>query len=220
VILFLDEFLNEIDKYKHLDEDFFLDVILENPIDIEFAKILDEKKKMFKELRNKLGSTEDETINLIKSIKDKLNLLIPRIESRHKYTWNFVEKVQNTRALIVNVNLGDSINSSDLSTQFKTKELENHFRDSSYLPLWGKVENLSALLEKKTFTNFYNEKILDSVKILVLNFEYRWHDYFHSNQKNKKLLEKFKKNLLRNWSVYQIIHTPNYFYVRHYISPS
>ncbi len=64
--LYLDEFLNEIDKYKDLDEDFFLHVTLENPIDIEFAKILDEKKKVFKELRNKLGSSEDETKNLIK----------------------------------------------------------------------------------------------------------------------------------------------------------
>ena len=74
--LCLDEFLHEIDKNKHLDEDFFLDVTLENPIDIKFAKILDEKKKLFKELRNKLGSTEDGTKNLIKSIKDNIKLLI------------------------------------------------------------------------------------------------------------------------------------------------
>ena len=65
MIIFLDEFLYEMDKFKNLDEDVFLDVTLENPIDIEFAKTLDEKKKMFNELRNKLGSTEDETKILI-----------------------------------------------------------------------------------------------------------------------------------------------------------
>ena len=62
--LYLDEFLNEIDKYKNLDEDFFLDVTLKNSIDIEFEKILDEKKDLFKELRNKLASSEDRTKNL------------------------------------------------------------------------------------------------------------------------------------------------------------
>jgi hypothetical protein len=80
VKLYLDEFLNEIDKYKNLDEDFFPDVTLENLIDIEFAKILDEKKKVFNELRKKLGSSEDETKNLIKSIKDKIDHLIPGID--------------------------------------------------------------------------------------------------------------------------------------------
>ncbi len=214
--LYLDEFLNEIDKYKNLDDDFFLDVTLKNSIDIEFEKILDEKKDLFKELRNKLASSEDRTKNLIKSIKDKIDHLIPLIESRYKDRWHFLERKQNTRALIINVNLSHLINSSALSTQFKTKELENHFKESNYRVLWGTVENLSALSERKTFTNFINR--LDLVKILVLNFEYKWHDYF-DRQKNEKLFEAFIKNLPRHWSVYQTIHTPNYFYVRHDISP-
>ena len=217
--LYLDEFLNEIDKYKNLDEDFFLDVTLKNSIDIEFEKILDEKKDLFKELRNKLASSEDRTKNLIKSIKDKIDHLIPLIESRYKDRWHFLERKQNTRALIINVNLSHLINSSALSTQFKTKELENHFKESNYHVLWGTVENLSALSERKTFTNFYHEKILDRVKILVLNFEYKRHNYFDS-QNNKKLLDAFKKSLPQNWSVYQTIHTPYYFYIRHYISPT
>jgi hypothetical protein len=104
VNLCLDKFLHEIDKNKHLDEDFFLDVPLENPIDIEFAKVLDEKKKLFKELRNKLGSTEDGTKNLIKSIKDDIKLLIPHIESSLK-----CRRMFNSRRLIV----------SDLPTIFK-----------------------------------------------------------------------------------------------------
>jgi len=127
---------------------------------------------------------------------------------------NYVDRIQNIRALIVNVNLSGSS-----STEFKTKELENHFKDSNYHVLWGKVENLSALSDRKTFTNFCNEKMLESVKILILNFEYKWHNYF-DNQNNRKLLDAFKKSLPRNWSVYQIIHLANDFYVRYYISPS
>ena len=46
--------------------------------------------------------------------------------------------------------------------------LEKHFKDSDYNVLWCTVKDLSALSDRKTLTNFHNEKILDSVKILVL----------------------------------------------------
>jgi hypothetical protein len=238
VNLHLDEFLHEIDKYKHLDEDFFLDVRFENPIDIEFAKILVKKKKLFKELRNKLGSTEDENLdsyrinritengyqreieielrtkNLINFIKEDIIDIEWRFKFRSAY-WHTLEK-----ALIVNVNLDDSINSSDLSTQFKTNEIENHFKNSNYEVLWDEVEDLSDLSDKDIISNFVNGKMVEKLNLMVLNFEYRWYDYFHYDQENENLLEEFKKNIPRNWSVYQIIHTANYFYVRHYISPS
>ncbi len=213
--VFLDEFLYEIDKFKNLDEDIFLDVTSENPIDIEFAKKLDEKKKMFKELRNKLGSSEDGKKNLIQSVKDKMNLLIPRIESCFKYRLDAIDRIKWRRALIVNVNL---TNSSDLSTNFKTNELENHFKDSNYEVLWDKVEDLSDLSDKDKILNLANGKMFE-INIMVLNYRYKWHGYF-DNQMNEKLLEDFKKNIPRNWKILQIIHTPNYFYVRHYISPT